>query len=132
MSAVFPRRPTPADADSATVEPSATSDMTERETVPPTWTTSGRAVLPPPFPVDAAVRSRKETLVSPIPALLAAQMGEFADELGDATPLPVEVRQDATSRFDITAQRALLATDEEEHSEYVVELVQPSIKPPRS
>jgi hypothetical protein len=73
--------------------------------------------LPSPDPV----RARRATLVSPIPALLAASMSEVRDEerdTGDATPEPVDARADATSQIDADDQRKLMMDDDD----YVVEL----------
>jgi hypothetical protein len=107
MPAVAPRTKTPA------VEPVRTGDVTERESAPPSRPSPVAAVSPPP------VRSRKETLVSPIPALLAASMGEIREDQCDATPLPIEVRGEETSRFAFADQEALLMEDD---SDYVVEV----------
>lgn len=97
------------------VEPSVTRDVTERELAP--------FVRPPPAPATPAdaVRSRKKTLVSPIPALLAASMGEIREEEEhvEATPLPIDLRADETSRFEAADQRALLDGE----ADYVVEVV---------
>ena len=114
-----PRTNTPA------VEPNQTSDVTQREAAPlmrptpvPDPPSGARKLskLPPP----PAVRSRKETLVSPIPALLAASMTDVGEENPEAAPAPVAVGGDATSRFEVADhQRALAMVDE---GEYVVEL----------
>jgi hypothetical protein len=72
---------------------------------------------------DAAVRARKQTLLSPIPALLAASMGEIREGKNDATPLPIDLRTDSTSRLDEADVRSLLFDDD---SEYVVEVVDPA------
>lgn len=136
MSAVLPRSKTPVDAnsggDSARVQASSTGDLTERESAPPLWPpASARTKLPaPPIPIPELVRSRKATLVSPIPALLAAQMVEILEELSEGTPLPLEMRGEATSRFDISDQQALLSSTTSDEDEYVVELVH-TVKPDR-
>jgi len=113
MPPSVPRTLTPA------VEPSTVRDVTEPELAPPTRRTPVPSLPPPPI-----VRSRKATLVSPIPALLAASMTEIREE-GDGTPQPIDIRNEATSRFEATNERALMMADE---SEYVVELddVQPA------
>ena len=103
-------------SDSQAVEPSSTRDLTEPELAPPVRRTPVAGIAQQP------VRSRKETLVSPIPALLAASMGEIREDRGDATPLPVDLRLDSTSRVEEAEQRSLLFEDE---SEYVVEVVDP-------
>ena len=50
-------------------------------------------------------------------------MGEIREDRGDATPLPIDLRHDATSRLDASEQESLLFDDD---SEYVVEVVDPS------
>jgi hypothetical protein len=109
------------------VQPSSTVDLTERESAPPVWPApSARAKLPaPPVPIPELVRSRKATLVSPIPALLAAQMTEIVEELSGATPFPLAMRQEPTSRFDISDQQILLSSTTSDEDDYVVELVHP-------
>lgn len=111
MSASAPRSKTPA------VEPNRTGDSTQPELAPPERPSPVGPHLPSPDPV----RARKQTLVSPIPALLAASMSEVRDEgdRGEATPLPVELRSEATSRVDITDHRRLMMNDD---ADYVVEV----------
>lgn len=116
MRAAAPRTITPAVADSQAVEPSTGRDVTEREMAPPMRRTPVAGVTTEP------VRSRKATLVSPIPALLAASMGEIREDKGDATPLPIDIRNDATSRVEAVEQQLLFEDD----SEYIVEVVDPS------
>lgn len=108
MSASAPRTKTPA------VEPNRTKDSTEPELAPPIRPSPLGPQLPPPDPA----RARRQTLVSPIPALLAASMGEVRDE-PEATPTPVDVRSDATSRLDDTDQQRLLMDDD---ADYIVEV----------
>ncbi len=110
MRTAAPRTKTPA------VEPNMTRDVTEREAAPP-LRPNPLVTLPPP---DA--RARRATLVSPIPALLAASMTEVRDDRGDATPLPIDTRSDQTSRFSAADQHALLMSDE---ADYVVEVGDP-------
>jgi hypothetical protein len=77
----------------------------------------------PHLPSPDPVRARRPTLVSPIPALLAASMGEVRDEErddGDGTPQPVDVRADATSQIDADEQRKLMMDDEDD--DYIVEV----------
>jgi hypothetical protein len=110
MPVSAPRTKTPA------VEPSNSRDVTEREVSPPVRRNPIPA--PPPDPL----RARRQTLVSPIPALLAATMGDVAEDRAEATPLPVDVRADETSRFEVADQNALLNKDASD-DDYVVELV---------
>jgi hypothetical protein len=106
------------------VEPNQTSDTTQPEPAPPVKRT------PVQTPPHENVRSRKATLVSPIPALLAASMSEFHEERADsAAPQAVDARVDATSRFEAADQNALLAdtrdtvlSDSDEDSDYIVEV----------
>lgn len=116
MRTVAPRRRTPV-SDSPAVEPSSTRDLTEPEAAPPTRRTPVAGVSQEPM------RSRTKTLVSPIPALLAASMREIREDKEDATPLPIDLRSDSTSRVDELELRNLLFADE---SEYVVEVVESS------
>jgi hypothetical protein len=116
MRAAAPRTLTPTGADAQAVEPSSGPDVTQREVAPPVRRTPVGGVTVEP------VRSRKATLASPIPALLAASMGEFREDKGDATPLPIDLRNDATSRLDTREQQSLLFEDD---SEYVVEVDDP-------
>jgi hypothetical protein len=110
MSASVPRTKTPA------VEPSRTKDTTEPELAPPVRPSPVGPHLPSPDPV----RARRPTLVSPIPALLAASMGEVRDD-PEATPTPVDLRSDATSRFEAADQQKLMMDDD---ADYVVEVEQ--------
>lgn len=87
-----PRTKTPA------VEPIQAEEITQQEEAPPEKPAPVEA-----RPSDSAVRSRKETLVSPIPALLAAKMGEIREERHDGTPTPVDRRSEQTSRFQLPA-----------------------------
>jgi hypothetical protein len=67
------------------------------------------------------VRARRATLVSPIPALLAASMSEVRDEErepADGTPEPIDARADATSQIAAEEQRKLMMDDDD----YVVEV----------
>ena len=96
-----------------------TRDVTEREASPLVRRTP---VPAPQVHLPEPVRSRRPTLVSPIPALLAASMSEFREDRGDATPLPIDLRADETSRFEAADQAALLVDSE---SDYVVEVVDP-------
>jgi hypothetical protein len=79
-----------------------------------------------PTPVGAKIsdtaRSGKQTLISPIPALLAASMKQAREDKGDATPIPVAVRGEVTSRFASSDQEALMMDDELE-ADYIVEVV---------
>lgn len=97
------------------VEPNRTSDATQPELAPPVRPSPVGPHLPSPDPV----RARRATLASPIPALLAASMIELLDDPA-GTPLPVDLRNDATSRFDATEHPDLLADDDD--SDYVVEV----------
>jgi hypothetical protein len=113
------------DTDQA-VEASFTHDVTEPELAPPVRPTPVGSKISEKIPEKAPdrVRSRKETLVSPIPALLAASMKQIREDKGDATPVPVPVRAEETSRFETSDQRALLMDDEADfESDYIVELV---------
>jgi hypothetical protein len=101
--------------DAPAVEPNRTSDTTQPELAPPIRPSPVGPHLPSPDPV----RARRATLASPIPALLAAAMIEILDE-GEGTPQPVDLRADATSRFDATAHPELMANDDE--ADYVVEV----------
>ena len=84
---------------------------------PPAWATPAQST-PPDF-----VRSRKDTLVSPIPALLAAQMADIWEDRALATPRPVDIREDATFRSEVAVagDDALLAAEEPE--DYLVEVM---------
>lgn len=117
MPAAVTRSKTPVSADSnaAAVEPNSADDLTQPEVALPVRRTPLQSTIP------ELTRSRKKTLVSPIPALLAAQMVEIREDRSDATPIPVELRGDATSRFATSDQEALL--NAEEHEDYVVEVV---------
>ncbi len=83
------------------------------------------------------VRTNKKTLVSPIPALLAAQMTNVMDHaaqqegtneehkeagVADGTPLPFDIPADATDRVSDDQQQLMLSEDDE--ADYVVELVE--------
>lgn len=121
MRAAVPRSKTPVhrdvDAESARLEQpgDVDEDRTEPELSPPIRTSPGAAV-----PSDEA-RSRKETLISPIPALMAAQMNE--DDHADATPRLIDLRDDITSKVAAPVQEPLLPDDD---SDYVVEFVNPT------
>lgn len=86
-----PRTKTPA------VEPIQAEEITQQEEAPP----EKAAPVEARPASEAAVRSRKQTLVSPIPALLATKMGQIREERGDGTPLPVDRRSEQTSRFEL-------------------------------
>ncbi len=94
-----PRTKTPA------VEQIQADEITQQEAAPPEK--EAPVVVRP----REAVRSRKETLVSPIPALLAKKMAEVREDRGDATPLPIDRRSEQTSRFQVP-----------DESDYVVEV----------
>jgi hypothetical protein len=124
MSAARPRMDTPVASESEAVAPNLTDDFTEPAPAPE------RRATPVPPPQAMAVRSRKATLVSPIPALLAASMKDSRLGQGghdghdgrsplDATPLPADARIDVTSRLTDDARESLLAT---EAGEYLVEV----------
>jgi hypothetical protein len=90
-------------------------DVTERmdvpETEPPPRAVSPAPQVLPPAPARQ-VRSRKETLSSPIPALLAASMGSV--EEGSATSshsIPTWLGGEETSRLEPSARRSLLARE---------------------
>lgn len=108
MSASVPRTEPPA------VEPDLADELTQPELAPPIRPSPMGPHLPSPDPV----RARRATLVSPIPALLAASMGEVRED-ADATPQPVDARGEATSRFDATSHPDLMMTDD---GDYVVEV----------
>ncbi len=120
MPAAVTRSKTPVstDTNAATVEASSAADLTEPEVALPVRKTPLQSTLPD------LVRSRRQTLVSPIPALLAAQMVEIREDRAEATPIPIPIdgRGDATSRFAASDQEALLNADEPE--DYVVEVVE--------
>ena len=61
--------------------------------------------------------------MSPIPALLAAQMADIWEDRALATPRPVDIREDATFRsvVAVAGDDALLAAEEPE--DYLVEVV---------
>lgn len=85
---------------------------------------------PAPSTDGANARSRKETLVSAIPALLAAQMSDQAHVRDDAAPVAADLEQDATSQVDPADDDERLASDPV-HGDYLVE-VEPAAKTPRS
>jgi hypothetical protein len=112
MSASVPRTDPPA------VEPDDADEHTQPELAPPVRPSPMGPHLPSPDPV----RARRPTLVSPIPALLASSMSEVredAREDADATPQPVDLRSEATSRFDATSHPDLMMGDD---GDYVVEV----------
>jgi hypothetical protein len=109
MSASAPRPTVPA------VEPNRTSDSTEPQLAPPVRPSPVGPQLPSPDPV----RARRATLVSPIPALLAASMSEVREE-SEGTPEAVDLRTEATSRFDASQHPDLMLDDDD--ADYVVEV----------
>jgi hypothetical protein len=109
MSASAPRPTVPA------VEANRTSDTTEPALAPPIRPSPVGPHLPSPDPV----RARRATLVSPIPALLAASMSEVREE-AEGTPQPVDQRTEATSRFDASEHPELML--DEDDDDYVVEV----------
>jgi hypothetical protein len=143
MRTYAPSPITPDDDDTDQgVEASQTRDVTEPELAPPVRPTpvgskinekinskidskiSSKSNEKVPEKAPDRVRSRKETLVSPIPALLAASMKQIREDKGDSTPVPIAVRGEETSRFETSDQRALLMDDEADfESDYIVEVV---------
>ena len=101
--------------DAPAVEPNRTNDSTQPELAPPVRPSP----VGPHLPSADPVRARRATLASPIPALLAASMIELLDE-AEGTPLPVDLRSEATSRFDATEHPDLLGNNDDE--DYVVEV----------
>jgi hypothetical protein len=81
--------------------------------------------LPPPLPFPAAaLRARRSTLVSPIPALLAAKMKirqtlDGAGNARDATPLPIDGRNDVTARQGAEDRASILRQGD---ADYLVEV----------
>lgn len=81
-------------------------DLTERVRV----SGAGPPPMPPsstPPPVSG-IRSRKETLASPIPALLAASMGS----IDEAPPIPTWVGGNETPRLESSERRLLLSLED--------------------
>jgi len=111
MSASAPRSKPPGG------EANRSGDPARPKLAPPARPSPVGPHLPSPDPV----RARRATLVSPIPALLAASMSEVRDEdrePNDGTPQPVDARADATSQIDADDQRKLMMDDDD----YVVEV----------
>lgn len=76
-----------------------------------------------PLPTPAGARSRKQTLSSPIPAMLAASMLEMTDDAAEVTSVADDKpRKSAPPRGRSTPQ-VLLPTEPDDGDEYVVELV---------
>ena len=117
MATGSPRSSAPFTRDPAAAEPSSVRDVTEPELALPIRRTPGRGIA-----LDAVARARKPTLVSAIPALLAASMGEIREARNEATPLPVDERAELTCRLDESVQRSLLLEDD---PEYIVEVGDP-------
>jgi hypothetical protein len=67
------------------------------------------------------VRSRKETLSSPIPALLATSMGDVEEPPVDVQSIPVFVNSCETSRLDVSVRQALLAEKSEKAAEEAID-----------
>jgi hypothetical protein len=116
MPVIVPRTKTPTVADFESTEVNDPPELTEPELAP--------VVRPSPVAHEplAAPRSRRETLVSPIPALLAASMREIREDASDAARSAVVHPADERSPFVDGDPRHLLAEDD---SDYVVELLDP-------
>lgn len=119
MLPAVPRSKTPVhrqdDVDRASVQPNdVDEDLTEPELAPPVRPIPGAPVSP------EVARSRKETLISPIPALMAAQMNQ--EDRGDATPKFIDLRDEVTSKV-LTPHHDVVLKDDD--SDYVLEFVAP-------
>jgi hypothetical protein len=117
MSAGAPRSKTPVGAAVPAIEPNENAERTDPQMAPSVWATPAQPT-PPDF-----VRSRKETLVSPIPALLAAQMADIWEDRALATPRPVDIREDTTSRSAVAGAGDDALIRAEEPEDYLVEVV---------
>ncbi len=74
-----------------------------------------------PLPTPAGARSRKQTLSSPIPAMLAASMLEMTDDVAEVTKVADDTPPRSSSQRGRSSSPVLPADDDGE--EYVVELV---------
>jgi hypothetical protein len=113
------RLDTPSATSSGSVASDATGDTTAPELAPLLRSTPVALTL-------GAVRARRSTLASPIPALLAASMKAHQDaqrypdprDAADAAPLTLDARCDVTSRLTDEARASILEAD----AEYLVEV----------
>jgi hypothetical protein len=118
-----PKAPTVPDPEPVGVNDSA--ELTEPELAPVVRPDPVAGPVQPERP--AARRSHKKTLVSPIPALLAASMSEIREYSANASRSAVDRGAAAASPFVDADARHLQSEDD---SEYVVELLD-VIKPAR-
>ena len=117
MRTPVPRTKTPTKSDADAVEPSLTRDLTEPQVAPPTRSTPVGGTT-----VARAARKLKQTLVSPIPAILAESMSQIREERSGATPFTGAAHAKGAAELDAVDQDALLV-DEDLDSDYVVEVI---------